>query len=153
MTISGETFKSAISLKLSQTFPDIPIYKEKIPQGVQRPYFSIAQIDLDQTNQLSKKYNRLYQLQVCYYSTINDLQLFEHLDAKGNELLELFKTLDIELGETNSTYPVKSKLANYKMVDDTLQVFLNYLIRVYEKPSTDSAAKMATLKIDTSLKQ
>jgi len=155
--ITGESIKSAISSKLAAEYPTvydiddpevvlfrgIPIYKEKIAQGAERPYFAIAQLDLDQQKLMKEKYNRLYQMKVSYYSNIGDLQQFKNLDEMGNELLELLRTIEVESGQpiitevegfedvvTPQMYPVRGIQMSSKIVDDVLQFFVSYLVRV-----------------------
>lgn len=153
--ITGDTIKSAIAIKLSKAYPAIPIYKEKIPQGTERPYFSIRQLDLAQDKISKEKYNRLYQEQISYYSNIDDLQLYTNLDTKGNELLELLKTINVGVGDDTTSaggltqpaplYPVVARQANYKIVEDVLQVIISYPIKVYVKP--EPSVLMGSLKI------
>ena len=63
--ITGESIKSAISLKLKSSFantnvsPPITIYKATIVQGFKKPSFFIWIMDVSQEKLLGNKYERL----------------------------------------------------------------------------------------------
>ena len=152
MSITGETFKSALSSKLKATYPAAVIYTDKTPQGAVRPYYTITSLDTSQRQVGKSKYLRLYQLKVSYFPPFNTTDTYNLLDNMGCSLLEILKTVDIEAGDAENAVlgAVKSYVSDYKIVEDVLQAFFNYQLRVKEQLPT--VQKMNTLQLEVESK-
>ena len=146
--ITGESIKSAISLKLRSSFastggtPPITIYptiyKEQVIQGFKKPSFFIWAIDVSQEQLLGNNYERLYQMNIRYHPEEKDLKTYETLAKIGNQILEALNYIDvtIDLGRKDAsgnpiedTKAVKGKQMSFQIIDDILQVYVNYLIK------------------------
>lgn len=155
--ITGESIKSAISLKLKSSFantngsPPITIYKEQIVQGFKKPSFFIWIMDVSQEKLLGNKYERLYQMNIRYHPEEKDLKTYETLAEIGNQILEVLTYIEvpINLGRKDTLgnpiedkKPVMGKQMSFKIIDDVLQVYVNYVIRgkfkELEKPHMQS---------------
>ena len=163
--ITGESIKSAISRKIQSDFaitsgePSITtyptIYKEKIVQGSDKPCFFIWTMNVSQIKRMRNNYNRLYQMNVRYHPLDEDINKYKTLCDIGNRLLETLSKIDvgIDLGAVDnegnpieSLKPVIASDIDFKIVDDVLQVFVNYQIR--GKQYVEEIADMQTLTIN-----
>ena len=83
---------------------------------------------------------------------MNEINLLEKLNEKGNQVLDYLKTIELESGSADNArlLPVKSYLSNYSIIDDSMQANLNYRVRVNEilEPKT----KMNKLVVQTNIK-
>jgi len=159
--ITGESIKSAISLKLKSNFantsgtPPITIYpniyKEQIVQKFKKPSFFIWVMDVSQEKLLGNKYERLYQMNIRYHPEEKDLKTYETLAEIGNQILKVLTYIEvpINLGRKDTLgnpiedkKPVMGKQMSFKIIDDVLQVYVNYVIRgkfkELEKPHMQS---------------
>jgi len=142
--ITGESIKSAISLKLKSSFantggtPSITIYKEQIVQGFKKPSFFIWIMDVSQEKLLGNKYERLYQMNIRYHPEGNDLKTYETLAEIGNKLLEYLRYIEVPIflgrydtdgNPIEDTKPIKGDNLSFKITDDILQVYVNYVIK------------------------
>lgn len=142
--ITGESIKSAISLKLKSSFantsgtPSITIYKEQIVQGFKKPSFFIWIMDVSQEKLLGNKYERLYQMNIRYHPEGKDLKTYETLAEIGNKLLEYLRYIEVPIflgrydtdgNPIEDTKPIKGDNLSFKITDDILQVYVNYVIK------------------------
>lgn len=149
MAIISSTIKDAMIAKIYSSFPTIPMYEETIQQGALRPYFLISQIDMSQTKESTNKYDRLYQMKVEYDVAINDPETNSKLETMGDALMGILDTISVEVGNGSSSYPVIGRFIDYKIVNDELQFFVSYPIRVYKEHISEPL--QGSLKINTKI--
>jgi len=141
--IMGESIKSAISLKIKNNFTTINgkppiIYKEQMVQGMKKPSFFIWQMDVSQEKLFGKNYERIYQMNIRYHPEDKDLKRYETLADIGNKLLEYLAYIEIPIitkyddkgNPIEEMKPVKGSQMSFKIVDNILQVFVTYVIRM-----------------------
>ena len=150
MAITSDTISNAMILEINTAYPDIPIYEETIQQGAERPYFLISEIDMFQHKEKTNKYDRLYQMKVEYDVEINDPEQNSKLKAMGEALMDIIDTINVEVGNGAKSYPVIGRFIDYKIVNDELQFFVSYPIRVYKE--TVAETLQGSLKINTNIK-
>ena len=142
--ITGESIKSAIALKLKSSFANtngslpITIYKEKIVQGMKKPCFFVWVMDVSQEKLLGNKYERLYQMNIRYHPEGKDLKTYETLAEIGNKLLEYLRYIEVPIflgrydtdgNPIEDTKPIKGDNLSFKITDNVLQVYVNYVIK------------------------
>jgi len=147
--ITGETVKSAISLKIRSAFattsgtPPVAtyptIYKEKIVQGMIKPCFFVWTMDVEQEKLMRNNYERVYQMNVRYHPEDNDLKRYQTLADIGNKLLEYLTQIEVPIflgrydteGEPiEDMKPIRGGQMSFKIVDDVLQVFVTYIVKM-----------------------
>lgn len=146
--ITGESIKSAIALKLRSSFaitngtPPITIYpniyKEKVVQGFKKPSFFIWVMDVSQEKLMRNNYERMYQMNIRYHPEEKDLTTYETLAEIGNKLLEYLRYIEVPIflgrydtdgNPIEDTKPIKGDNLSFKITDDILQVYVNYVIK------------------------
>jgi len=147
--ITGETVKSAISLKIRSAFatssgtPPVTtyptIYKEKVVQGMIKPCFFVWAMDVEQEKLMRNNYERVYQMNVRYHPEDNDLKRYQVLADIGNKLLEYLTQIEVPIflgrydneGEPiEDMKPIRGSQMSFKIVDDVLQVFVTYVVKM-----------------------
>lgn len=147
--ITGEMIKSAIALKIKETFKaaDTPasnfvyptIYKEKIVQNMVKPSFFIWVVDVNQTKMMRNNFTREYQMNIRYHPEEKDPITYEVLADVGNKLLEHLAKLQVPIfagrldsdGEqVEEMRPVFGKQMSFIITDDVLQVFVTYAVKM-----------------------
>jgi len=155
IAVTGEVIKSALSLKILETFPTIPVYKEKIPQGFITPSFFINALDTSQEEVGKNIYEQTYLMNVRYVPQDGLSNTYEVLSGIGNTLMDILSSIDVDiyLGSYVEGLPVLGKkqvlgeLLSYKNQDEVLQFFGTYTIRV-KRASTDTINYMDSLEIN-----
>ena len=146
--ITGESIKSAISLKLRSRFavttgePPITsyptIYKEKIVQDMKKPSFFIWVMDVSQEKLMRNNYQRTYQMNIRYHPEEKDPQTYETLADIGNKLLDYLTTIDVPIflgrydGQGNpieDSKPVIGKQMNFEIKEEVLQMYVTYVVK------------------------
>ena len=156
--ITGEIIKSAISRNIRQNITlknsaTYKIYKERTVQGFAKPSFFIWAIDVEQQSVSKGVYNRIYQMNIRYHTQDSTPKLNEELNELGNKLLYHLAILDVpilDIDETTQkqkeiTRPVKGTQMSFNIVEDVLQVYVTYTIRV--KQSQTTQPNMVDVKI------
>lgn len=143
--ITGESIKSAIALKLKSSFantngsPPITIYKEQIVQGFKKPCFFVWVMDVSQEKLMRNNYERVYQMNVRYHPEEKDTKTYETLSDIGNKLLEYLTQIEVPIflgrydneGEPiEDMKPIRGSQMSFKIVDDVLQVFVTYVVKM-----------------------
>lgn len=160
MIVTGEIIKSAISLKIKNSFASgdpvqyPKIYKEPVVQGFVKPSFHIKTLDVDQKRISKLSYERLYQMNIRYHIDPKTDKLIEVLEGVGNSLMGVLNSIDVPIvdpGNVDTTRPVTSILMEYKVVENVLQFFVNYRIKV--TPVLAEQPLMNTLTINKTQKE
>lgn len=132
---------SAISIKLSQTFGDNhAIYDDEIPQGFKTPAFFIQFLNLEQIQQIDKRWriNTLFNIQ---YFPKNGRSEASNMSLKVQQALK-----EIEL--LNGTI-MRSTNTNSEIVDSNAHNFMNFnffLQEVEVVPFMESLEQNQSLK-------
>lgn len=153
--ITGETIKSAMALKIKQniTLDDgssIRIYKETTRQGLIKPCFFIWTLDVDQTKLMNNNYLRVYQMNVRFHAQDDIDNLYEKLCELGDKLLYVLSKIYVPIRVDEQTVvdkPVIGKQMSFSVVEDVLQVYVTYTIKV--KEALDKMPEMRVLDIKT----
>ena len=147
--ITGESIKSAIALKIKSSFaitngsPPITIYpniyKEKIVQGMKKPCFFVWVMDVSQEKIMRNVYTRDYQMNIRYHPEEKDTKTYETLSDIGNKLLEYLTQIEVPIflgrydneGEPiEDMKPIRGSQMSFEIVDDVLQVFVTYVVKM-----------------------
>lgn len=151
--VNGEIIKSAIALKIRQnvTLQDntsYKIYKERVVQGFTKPSFFIWTLDVDQQKQMRNNFERHYQMNVRVHLKDDATKVYEQLSEIGNKLLCVLSTIDVPILVDDTTLgklPVIGTQMSFNIVDDVLQFFVTYKVRIKQKLAEH--AKMQVLNI------
>lgn len=162
--ITGETVKSAISLKIRSAFattsgtPPVTtyptIYKEKVVQGMIRPCFFVWTMDVEQEKLMRNNYERVYQMNVRYHPEEKDPKTYETLADIGNKLLDYLTTINVPIflgrydGQGNpieDSKPVTGMQMSYEITEDVLQMFVTYKLKA--KRALEAVPEMEQLEI------
>lgn len=163
--ITGESIKSAISLKINGNFaittgsPPVTlypnIYKEQIIQGMEKPCFFIWQMDVSQERLRLNHYERVYQMNIRYHPKDDDLKKYETLSDMGNKLLEYLSTIDVPIflgrydvegNPIEDAKPVRGTQMSFKINENVLQVYVTYAVKIKLMP--EPLPLMSTLDIN-----
>lgn len=166
--VVGESIKSAIALKIRNGFavtsgtPPVTtyptIYKEQIVENMVKPSFFVWTMDAEQVWLMGSYYQRVYQMNIRYHTTDNDLKAYENLSAVGNTLLEVLRMIDVPIflgrydnleNPIEDKKPVYGKLMSYKITDGVLQLYVTYVIKTKHK--SEEVPDMETLEINSSI--
>ena len=123
MKIDSGTIISLITKTLKQNFPECSIYKDKKIQGLKKPCFFVFKLNSEQV-----KYDQ-------------GRTEFEDVDFKVQEILSCIDQDNFKLAPKN----IKSEI-----IDDALQIFISYNIRILKEQETQS--KMGGLNINGGVK-
>ena len=155
--ITGETIKSAIARKLSNsTFVAVnsfKLYKEMTRQSFSLPAFFIWTINVEQTKEAKNRFRLNYSMEVRFHPNTRDPISYEKLCSVGTELLDYLETIYVpilEVGPDGALIevlrPVRGKQMEFKIVEDILQFLVDYSIRA-ARP-LEEIPDMQTLKIN-----
>jgi uncharacterized UPF0160 family protein len=152
MAIVGTTIVDAVIAKISEEYPNTPIYDETMKQGAERPYFFISSIDTSKIKDMNQMYNELHQIKVQYFDKIdNNTTKFSNLNNIGNILMDILEEIDVGIGGSNtSTYLVRGIQMSWKNIEEVLNFFISYPIRIF-RPKIDEP-KQTNLTIGESIK-
>lgn len=114
--INGEYIKSKVVRKLKEVYYDIPVYKEKVRQGMKLPCFFVTQINLTQRKQMRDDVIRIYDLDVRYHPKGENA--YEECQEVGNNLLGEFVYVDDLL-----VYE-----SDMQIIDDILHFFVSFKV-------------------------
>lgn len=139
--ITGEIIKSAIARNIKQNIKladNFKIYKERTVQNMSKPCFFIWEMDVGQAKQMRNQYTRDYQMNIRFHAKEDSSKLFEQLSNLGNQLLESLALLQVPLRvldpDSNQviegTKPVKGVEMSFNIVENVLQVYVTYTIRM-----------------------
>lgn len=156
--ISGDSVKSAISLKLKSSFaitsgsPPVTVYptvyKEQIVQKAEPPCFFIWIIDTEQEKIGKNKYKRVYMTNIRYTPEYLQSNSYEQLARIGNIALEALKEIYLPVF-TNPVALIRATNMSFKITDNVLQIFATYSFN--GKFAEPIAVDMKTLEQDTDI--
>ena len=155
--ITGETIKSAIARKLSNsTFVAVnsfKLYKEMTRQSFSLPAFFIWTINVEQTKEAKNRFRLNYSMEVRFHPNTRDPVSYEKLCSVGTELLDYLETIYVpilEVGPDGALIevlrPVRGKQMEFKIVEDVLQFLVDYSIRAAQP--LEEIPDMQTLKVN-----
>ena len=156
--ITGETIKSAMALNIKQNITlddgsNFRIYKETTVQGLKKPCFFIWTLDVGQTKQMGNNYERVYQMNIRFHAQDDVDNLYERLCELGNKLLcslaRIYVPINID-EQTVVNKPVIGKQMSFNVVEDVLQVYVTYTIKI--KQALEKTPEMTVLGIKNNIK-
>lgn len=153
MSIEGTTIVNAVIAKIAEEYPDATIYDETMKQGAERPYFFVSTIDTDKDKDMNQMYNQINQIKVQYFDNINNnTTAFTTLNNIGAVLMDILEEIDVEIGDGSSTtYIVRGIQMNWKNIEEVLNFFVTYPIRIFRQ--TEAEPLQNTLTITESVEQ
>lgn len=154
--ITGETIKSAIAIKVHNTFavtngtPPITtyptIYKEKIIQDMNKPCFFIWIMEGGSEKRMNDNYDLTYQMNIRYHPKDHDEKAYENLSHIAIDLVEALSSIEVPI--LVNDIPVDKKVRGtqitYEIVDGVLQFYVTYKLKAFI-PQTSGPA-MGDLK-------
>ena len=155
--IKGDFIISAMATKMAQCLrndtvdpPVIPtMYKNKIMEGAKEPYFLLSIIDMTQENGMTTSAWRVYRMKVEYHLEETDYDRHSEYRDMGERLLGILRTIDLPdkyEGDKIITRLVKANKMSFQIVENVLQFFVNYRIKV--KLILPDPVKMQELEIN-----
>jgi len=66
--VSFNSVRYAVHSALDDTFPDIPISGEEIPQGLEAPYFYVRLLEPGHTRELGRRFKRRHPFVIRYFA-------------------------------------------------------------------------------------
>ena len=141
--ITGETIKSAISLKIRSAFattsgtPPVTtyptIYKEKVVQGMIKPCFFVWTMDVSPVKRMKNTFEFPYQMNVRYEPSEDDEEKYKSCMSVAMTLTEALSSIDVPI-DVNGTEVLKQVYGRdmeFSITDDVLQFFVSYTLRGY----------------------
>ncbi|WP_338630575.1 phage tail terminator family protein [Clostridium baratii] len=120
--LESGTIISAITRTLKDNFPNCTIYKDKKMQGLKKPCFFVFKLNSEQEKYNKYIFNRDLLINIRYMNEGNRSEL-EEVEFNLQMILNYIEKYDIKLVPRS----IKSEI-----IDDVLQVFVSYSIRVME---------------------
>lgn len=143
--LSGDAIKSAVARRLATLFEGITVYKEKVNQHLKYPHFFILQINLSREKDLAP-FNWLnYQLNIRYRPNKSFDSKYSELDQIGLDMMNGLEKIEVE------GTPLRPTDMSYQIVDDVLQFFINFRMRV--KKEKEERAVMEELSNSANIKE
>lgn len=136
MNITSETIKSAMAKTLALQYPEVTLYKNKVPKDFKKPCFFISQIEPKMQRVNRNRYKLDYLMCIRYH---NDKVSRTDLDSVGFNLMDIFEIL------IDDEPLCHGKNLRYEIVDDVLQFFVSYSLRVI-KPVESTKMKNLDVK-------
>ena len=160
--ITGETIKSAIARKLSNStftaLESFKLYKEMTRQNFSLPAFFIWTVNVEQTKEAKNRFRLNYSMEVRFHPNTRDPVSYEKLCSVGTELLDYLETIYVPIMDVGPdgamieiVRPVRGKQMEFKIVEDVLQFLVDYSIRA-ARP-LEEIPDMQTLEINDMSKE
>ncbi|CEQ08670.1 phage protein [[Clostridium] sordellii] len=140
MKIDSGTIISLITKILKQNFPECYIYKDKKIQGLKKPCFFVFKLNSEQVKYNKDIFKQSLLVNIRYINDQGRTE-FEDVDFKVQEILSCIDQDNFKLAPKN----IKSEI-----IDDALQIFISYNIRILKEQETKS--KMGGLNINGGVK-
>ena len=141
--ITGETVKSAISLKIRSAFattsgtPPVTayptIYKEKVVQGMIKPCFFVWTMDVSPVKRMNNSFELLYQMNIRYEPSENDEEKYKSCMNAAMTLTEALSSINVPIDVDGEEVlkQVYGRNMEFSITDDVLQFFASYTLRGY----------------------
>lgn len=145
--MNGSSITKAVCKKLHAEYPLIPIYREHIAEGFQRPCFFVYTSDITHTDEQHERFHQLYTIEVNYFVGRGDESAYAEMTDLRAYLPILLNSIDVEIGDT--TLPVfgSDKKSPYGD-DDMLQVSFTYRIEGYVPAPNGVLMRELTINAD-----
>ncbi len=142
--VTADVVKSAISLKLSASYPTTKIYKEQVVEGLNYPSFFITLVKPYVNHLYKNKYMYEFLMNIQYNVDPKIETRYKDLDNMAVDLLETLET--IELGGLN----LKGKNMNSSKDEATLDFFVTYNVPAMSEEQ--AGILMRTLELNKEVK-
>ena len=141
--ITGETVKSAISLKIRSAFattsgvPPVTtyptIYKEKVVQGMTKPCFFVWTMDVSPVKRMKNTFEILYQMNIRYEPREDDEEKYKSCMDVAMTLIEALSSIDVPIDVDGAEVlkRVYGRDMEFSITDDVLQFFASYTLCGY----------------------
>ena len=150
IALEGDSIRSAVTRAVKKAFPDVKIYKERVNEGMVKPYFMIKQESFEEKALKKPYYLQTYIISVLYQC--KDLPETSYVDfnnvsskiSDAVELIELKDTSAINQQQAQ-TQLLRGTEKNSYVENNELEFYVNYNIRV-AKPDDSTSSKMDNLQ-------
>ena len=141
--ITGETVKSAISLKIRSAFatnsgtPPVTlyptIYKEKVVQGMIKPCFFVWTMDVSPVKCMNNSFELLYQMNIRYEPSEDDEEKYKSCMNAAMTLIEALSSINVPIDVDGEEVlkQVYGRNMEFSITDDVLQFFASYTLCGY----------------------
>lgn len=141
--ITGETVKSAISLKIRSAFatssgtPPVTlypiIYKEKVVQGMVKPCFFVWTMDVSPVKRMNNSFELLYQMNIRYEPSEDDEEKYKSCMNAAVTLIEALSSINVPIDVDGKEVlkQVYGRNMEFSITDDVLQFFASYTLHGY----------------------
>jgi hypothetical protein len=156
--ITGETIKSAISLKIRSAFatssgtPPVTlyptIYKEKVVQGMVKPCVFVWTMDVSPVKRMNNSFELPYQMNIRYEPSEGDEEKYKSCMNAAMTLIEALSSINVPIDVDGEEVlkQVYGRNMEFSITDDVLQFFASYTLRGYV-PEAATQPLMETLDI------
>lgn len=156
-SIDGETINRAISQKIKDCFWEIEendriypvIYKEYMPESVQKPCFFVRTVKVIQNKVGRNRYERSFYMEVQYHSSLEDFSVDDEERYKG--LCSIGHFLMERLKEVEVYALLRGKDMAYRIEKGILHFYITYPLRGYFEES--SFVKQKELELREHIKE
>ncbi|WP_378127449.1 phage tail terminator family protein [Cohnella boryungensis] len=133
--VSFNSVRYAVHAALDDTFPEIPISGEEIPQGLEAPYFYVRLLEPGHTRELGRRYKRRYPFVIRYFA----------IDRQNDAMYSMAEQLTEALERiTVGGCPCDGHDIRFQIENEVLYFWVTYSLFVW-KPRPDDP-KMETLE-------
>ena len=133
----------AISIKLNESFPGVPIYSESVLQSLTPPCFFIGVLNPSQQQQLGTRYFRRHPFDVHYFPAAdNKAEMYTTADT----LCAALEYVTLANGDI-----LRGSEVHWEIVDGVLHFFVNYDVFVRKEITPEE--NMGDITIDTDVKR
>lgn len=148
--LQGDSIRSAVTRAVKKAFPDVKIYKERVNEGMVKPYFMIKQESFEEKALKKPYYLQTYIISVLYQckdlpeTSYTD---FNNVTSKLSDAVDLIEIKDTSaINQTTAkTQLLRGTEKNSYVENDELEFYVNYNIRV-AKPQESTSPKMTNLQ-------
>lgn len=129
LTMTGDIIINAVIAKISELFPDVPIYDETINQGTPYPYFMVFVEDFSEQKLMRENYLQTYIISVLYqYKELPETSYSDY-NTVNYKLIEALRLIDLPNGDKLRGYKINSYPDDQKF-----EIYVNYDIKVAKEP-------------------
>lgn len=121
--LTGTDIIKAVCSKLSQSFPDVPIHRERMEQDFIEPCFFVWIARTDTEPVIWPRFEQRHNVEVRYYPENDLTQNADALDIAGR-LIESLHHINIEIN--GAEIPVWAIDYTHNIVDDALHMSIRY---------------------------
>lgn len=121
--VTFNTVKDAVGGVLAQTWPDWPVYDERMSQGFKEPCFFVLLLPSSHEKIRDNRYQRSHSFVIHYFHN----ESYEALHAMAEQLYSLMDLIPF------GAKPIRGKAMSHSIVDGVLQFYVRYDFHVLQE--------------------